>query len=80
MNLKDRLTLAPKLVNRKAAALLAAGAAGLATAVPAHAAIDVAAVVKEIGDTIGPIGQIGAAVLLVIVAVAAFKWVRRAIS
>lgn len=56
--------------------------AALAT-VPAHAAIDVAAVVTEIESTYadaGPIPTIGAAVLLVVVAVAAFKWVRRAIS
>jgi hypothetical protein len=36
--------------------------------------------VSEIGDTVAPIGLIGAAVLLVVVAIAAFKWVRRAIS
>lgn len=46
----------------------------------AHAAIDVTGVVSEIGGTVAPIGLIGAAVLLVVVAIAAFKWVRRAIS
>lgn len=64
---------------RRFAAAAAAGALALAT-VPAHAAIDVTAVVSEIGDTVAPIGLIGAAVLLVVVAIAAFKWVRRAIS
>ncbi|KZT17010.1 hypothetical protein A1D30_05820 [Acidovorax sp. GW101-3H11] len=64
---------------RKFAALAAAGALALATNA-AHAAIDVTSVVAEIDDTIAPIGLIGAAVLLVVVAVAAFKWVRRAIS
>ena len=58
----------------------AAAVGALALANNAHAAIDVTGVVGEINDTIPPIGLIGAAVLLVVVAVAAFKWVRRAIS
>lgn len=57
-----------------------AAATALALASNAHAAIDVTGVVTEINDTVAPIGLIGAAVLLVVVAVAAFKWVRRAIS
>lgn len=44
----------------------------------ANAAIDVAAVVTEIGAATAPIGLIGSAVLLVVVAIMAFKWVRRA--
>ncbi|CAN7258808.1 major capsid protein [Acidovorax sp. LjRoot129] len=64
---------------RRFATAAAAGALVLATNM-AHAAIDVTGVVTEINDTITPIGLIGAAVLLVVVAVAAFKWVRRAIS
>jgi uncharacterized membrane protein len=63
---------------RRFATAVAVGALALAN--NAHAAIDVTGVVSEINDTIGPIGLIGAAVLLVVVAVAAFKWVRRAIS
>jgi hypothetical protein len=59
---------------------IAAAVGALALANNAHAAIDVTGVVSEINDTIAPIGLIGAAVLLVVVAVAAFKWVRRAIS
>ena len=55
-------------------------ASAAAMSAPAQAAIDVTSVVAEIDDTIAPIGLIGAAVLLVVVAVAAFKWVRRAIS
>lgn len=66
------------LQTRRLAAIAAASA--LALAGNAHAAIDVTGVVSEINDTITPIGAIGAAVLLVVVAVAAFKWVRRAIS
>jgi hypothetical protein len=58
----------------------AAAVGALALANNAHAAIDVTGVVAEIADTIGPIGLIGAAVLLVVVAIASFKWVRRAIS
>lgn len=58
----------------------AAAVGALALANNAHAAIDVTAVVSEINDTTAPIGLIGSAVLLVVVAVAAFKWVRRAIS
>jgi protein-S-isoprenylcysteine O-methyltransferase Ste14 len=65
--------------SRRLAAAAAAGALALATSA-AHAAIDVTGVVSEIGDTVAPIGLIGAAVLLVVVAIAAFKWVRRAIS
>jgi hypothetical protein len=44
----------------------------------AHAAIDVTAVVTEISGTLAPIGLIGAGVLLVMVAIKAFKWVRGA--
>lgn len=58
----------------------AAAVGALALANNAHAAIDVTAVVTEIGAAVTPIGLIGAAVLLVVVAIAAFKWVRRAIS
>jgi Inovirus Coat protein B len=42
------------------------------------AAIDVAAVTTEISATLAPIAAIGAGVLLVIVAIKAFKWVRGA--
>lgn len=44
------------------------------------AAVDVTAVVADIALQAGPIGQIGAAVLLIYVAVKAFQWVRRALS
>jgi len=47
------------------------------TAVQA-AAVNVAAVVTDIGAQVTPITAIGGAILLVIVAIAAFKWVRRA--
>jgi hypothetical protein len=67
--------------NMQIRALSTAAALGaLALVNNAHAAINVTDVVTEINDTVAPIGLIGAAVLLVVVAVAAFKWVRRAIS
>lgn len=57
------------------AALVMVAAAGAQAA-----AVDVTGVVTEIGAQVTPIGLIGAAILLVVVAVAAFKWVRRGIS
>lgn len=40
--------------------------------------VDVTGVVTAINDTLAPIGAIGAAVLLVIVGIKTYKWVRRA--
>lgn len=59
--------------------LLAAGALTLVGSANA-AAVDVAAVVTDIGAQAAPIGLIGAAVLLIYVGVKAFQWVRRALS
>ena len=42
------------------------------------AAPDVTAVTSAISDTLTPIGAIGAGVLLVIVGIKTYKWVRRA--
>lgn len=65
----------------KTATVVAIGAAGAAAFQPAHAAaVDVAAVVTDIGAQIAPITAIGGAVLTVYVAIKAFKWVRRALS
>lgn len=50
----------------------------LAPAISHAAAPDVTAVVTEIGGAATPIAAIGAAVLLVIVGIKVFKWVRRA--
>lgn len=65
-----------KQVLKKGFAGLAAGAA----AIPAFAegGVDVTAVVAEIGAAAQPIAAIGAAVLLVMVGIKVFKWVRRA--
>lgn len=49
-----------------------------AAATSANAAIDVSGVVTEISGTLLPIGLIGAGVLLIIVGIKAFKWVRSA--
>jgi len=42
------------------------------------AAVDVADVVTDIGAQVAPVTAIGGAVLLLLVAIKAFKWVRRA--
>lgn len=60
-------------------AIVAAAVAVTTTGVQA-AAIDVTAVVTDIAAQAAPIGLIGGAVLLIFVAVKAFKWVRRALS
>ena len=67
-----------KIITSKFAAAFAAFWAFLMASMPAHAAIDVTAVVQEIRDTLTPIGAIGSAVLIVIVAIAAYSWIRRA--
>ena len=64
----------------KILAAISAFFALLFASIPAHAAIDVTSVVQEIRDTVTPIASIGSAVLVVIVAVAAYGWVRRAIK
>ena len=67
---------------KKSLALRGVAALGAAAAVSAAnaAAVDVAAVVTDIGAQAAPIGLIGAAVLLIFVGVKAFKWVRGALS
>lgn len=60
-------------------ALFGAGVLALAGAANA-AAVDVSNVVTEIGAQTPSIVAIGGAVLLVVVAVKAFQWVRRALS
>ena len=60
-------------------ALLAAGVLALSSGAQA-AAIDVSDVVTEIGAQAAPIAAIGSAVLLLVVGIKAFQWVRRALS
>lgn len=65
-----------KQINR---ALAAAGALALTTGANA-AAIDVSALVTDIGAQAAPVGLVGVAVLMIYGAVKAFKWVRAALS
>ena len=59
----------------------AAVAAALAAPMFANAAaIDVADVVTDIGAQATPVGLIGAAMLLLVVGIKAFGWVRRALK
>lgn len=69
--MKKALMTRPVIV--QAAALAAAGSANAA-------AIDVAAVVTDIGAQAAPVALIGGAVLILLVGIKAFKWVRRAMS
>ena len=64
----------------KGAALAAVGTAALVSAPFASGGggVDVGPVVTAINAALGPIGQIGAAVLTVLVGVKVYKWVRRA--
>lgn len=65
----------------KSAVLATLAAAGMAVGTAANAAaVDVSAVTTDIGAQAAPVAAIGGAVLLIVVAVAAFKWVKRAIS
>jgi hypothetical protein len=70
-NLKNRASAFAS----KAAAV---GAVALGVASQANAAVDVTAVKTAIDDTLTPIGLLGGAVLLVIVGVKTYKWIRRA--
>ena len=54
------------------------GVLSLVPGIASAAAVDVTEVVADIGAQVAPITAIGGAVLLLIVAVKAFKWVRRA--
>lgn len=68
--------LARRNAQRMGAAFVGAVAAGGASA----AAVDVTAVTTDINAQIVPIVAIGGGVLLVMVSVKAFKWVRSALS
>ena len=59
--------------------LIAAGVLA-ATASANAAGIDVGAVVADIGAQAAPVALIGSAVLLLVVGIKAFKWVRMALS
>lgn len=75
--MKDKFSL----VRGKAVAALVLAASTAVVTVPAQAAaVDVAALVTDIGAQAVPIGLVGGAVLLIHVAVKAFRWVRAAMS
>jgi hypothetical protein len=68
---------------KRFAAPAAAGFGLLSLGNPAHAAIDVSAVVAKIAEYSGidsPIVEIGGAILLVVLTIAAIVWVRRALK
>jgi hypothetical protein len=64
--------------NKLGALALIGSTAVLAAGSASAAAIDVTAVTAAISDTLTPVGLIGAGVLLVLVAVKTYKWIRRA--
>ena len=68
--------------SNRLSALVAAATVGLLAAAPAAqaAAIDVEDLVTDIAAQAVPVGLIGGAVLLLMVGIKAFKWVRRAMS
>lgn len=65
-------------MNKVFSRLPVALAAVTASAMSQAAAVDVTAVVTDIGAQATPIAAIGAAVLILLVGIKAFKWVRRA--
>jgi|GEM_PF-3234001 len=84
MEVKERLvspaTIA-KWAKAKTAAVVAVAMPLVASAQEAgDGAIDVGPTVAKIVAQLGPIGLIGTAILGVVVAIAAFKWIRRAAS
>lgn len=80
IDLKKKVSHVSGWASAKVGAVVAIASAGV-FALPAHAAaIDVSAIVTDIGAQAAPIGLIGGAVLLIFVAVKAFKWVRGALS
>ncbi|WJI17475.1 phage coat protein [Pseudoxanthomonas winnipegensis] len=66
-----------KKFRNKLPALAGAATAAVATA-PAFAAVDVTEVTTEIAGAAAPIAAIGSAVLIVMVGIKVYKWVRRA--
>lgn len=67
---------------RKVAGVLVSAAPLALVSAPSHASgggIDVSAVTTAIAGASAPIAAIGAAVLVVLVGVAIYKWIRRAL-
>lgn len=66
-----------QIVQRVGAGLAALGFSGMALA-STPSGVDVSAVVSEIQGASAPVAAIGAAVLIVMVGIKVYKWVRRA--
>ncbi len=64
-----------RLARLSSAAALAAG-----TAVVNAAPVDVTSVTTAMTDNLVPIAAVGAGVLVIVVSIVAFKWIRRGIS
>lgn len=60
--------------------VLVLGSLAAMSAASQAAAIDVSGVVTDIGAQAAPVGLVGGAVILIFLAVKAFKWVRAALS
>lgn len=67
-------------MNKKFARIALVSGLALSAVASQAAAIDVGDTVTEIGAQAAPIALIGGAVLAIVVAVKAFKWVRSALS
>ena len=65
-----------KQLARRLAALGLLGASAASQAAP----VDVAALTADIAGQAAPVVAVGGAVLLIVVAVKAFKWIRSAVS
>lgn len=65
-------------LRRVGTGLALVGSSGAAMASGGGGAVDVSGVVSAIEGAAGPIASIGAAVLLILVGIKVYKWVRRA--
>jgi len=79
MQLKDRVSDVVRSAKAKAAAVAVIAAAGASSASAATVDVaDLVAAIKEYAASTSPIVLIGGAILLVTLAVVAFKWLRSA--
>ena len=67
------------MINRMSAVFMALLAMVFAFAAPAQAAIDTSAVTASITDGAGAVTTVGVAALGVVVLIAVYKWIRRAL-
>jgi hypothetical protein len=69
-----------KLLSMFVTVLITSLAAVSAPSFAVGTAVDVSGIVTSIGDQAAPVALIGGAVLLLVVGIKAFHWVRRALS